>query len=297
MRTLLNKGIESLFKTQLKSISFNEDKLIAHTNSKQDPWPNKAIENGLNIKIMIINGFKCFIVNSKKKQSNTKRIIYIHGGAYVSEISQIHWIYIKTLIKETNATIYVPIYPLSNNKYSSQLDAIKFLLNLYKEITTSEPACTYTIMGDSAGGNFALILAQQIKINHYPKPKNLILLSPVVSMEFSPEANKIAHNDPILSYNLLMVVMKWQLQNQSPKNPLFSPIYGDNNDIGNIHIFMGQREVFLYHIERYLKILDKNNIKYSIDIKNDMYHVYPLFIIDKNAKETNAKIFQILNEN
>jgi acetyl esterase/lipase len=157
---------------------------------------------------MIVNGFKCFIVCNRKNKASNNRIIYIHGGAYVGEISQIHWIYIKTLITETNAVIYVPIYPLTNNQYSSQLDSIKFLLDLYKNITTNEPQHTYTIMGDSAGGNLSLVLAQQIKINRYLKPKNVILISPVVSMEMSPEANKISHNDPILPYNLLNIVMK-----------------------------------------------------------------------------------------
>jgi acetyl esterase/lipase len=117
-------------------------------------------------------------------------------------------LYIKTLIKETKAIVYVPIYPLSNNKYSSQLDTIKFLLDLYKEVTTDEPKCIYSIVGDSAGGNFALILAQQIKINAYLKPKNVILLSPVVSMEITPEANKIVRDDPILPHQLLITVMK-----------------------------------------------------------------------------------------
>jgi acetyl esterase/lipase len=134
--------------------------------------------------------------------------MYIHGGAYISEISQVHWIYIKNLIKETNARIYVPIYPLTNNKYSSQMDSIKFLVDLYQTITNEEPECTYNLMGDSAGGNFALILAQQIKINKLLKPKKIILLSPVVSMEITPEANKIAYDDAILSYDLLITVMK-----------------------------------------------------------------------------------------
>jgi acetyl esterase/lipase len=63
-------------------------------------------------------------------------------------------------------------------------------------------------MGDSAGGNLALVLAQQIKVQKFLKPRNVILLSPVVSMEITPEANKIAHNDSILSYSLLTTVLK-----------------------------------------------------------------------------------------
>jgi acetyl esterase/lipase len=255
-----------------------------------------VVKNGLDIKILMVNGFKCFVVSDKKVKPSNRRIIYIHGGAFVSEVSQIHWLYIKTLIKETKAIVYVPIYPLSNNKYSSQLDTIEFLLNLYNNITTTEPNCTYSIMGDSAGGNFALILAQQIKIKRYLKPKNLILISPVVNMEMTPEANKIAHNDPVLSYNLLTIVMKWQLQKNSPKNPLFSPVFGENKDIGDIYIFMGEREVFLYHINQYLKVLDKQGVKYFVDVKKEMYHAYPIFVVDKNAKEANKKIFEILNK-
>jgi acetyl esterase/lipase len=117
-------------------------------------------------------------------------------------------LYIKALIKETNAIVYLPIYPLTTNKYSSQMDTIKFLTDLYKEVTTNEPQCIYSLMGDSAGGNFALVLAQQIKIYKYLKPKNIILLSPVVSMEITPEINRIAHNDSILSYSLLTTVLK-----------------------------------------------------------------------------------------
>jgi acetyl esterase/lipase len=204
--------------------------------------------------------------------------------------------HIKSLIKETNAIVYVPIYPLTNNKYSSQLDAIKFLLDLYKEITTEEPQCIYTIMGDSAGGNFALILAQQIKINNYLKPKNIILLSPVISMENTPEANKISHSDPVLPYNLLINCMNWQLKGQSPKNPLFSPIYGDSKDIGNIYIFIGEREILLHYINQWVGILDKQGVKYKLDVKKEMFHDYPLFIFDKNAKETNKKISIILTK-
>jgi hypothetical protein len=68
----------------------SEAKLIEYTSTKQDPWPIGVIKNGLTIKILMVNGFKCFVVSNKKIKPSNKRIIYIHGGAYISEVSQVH---------------------------------------------------------------------------------------------------------------------------------------------------------------------------------------------------------------
>jgi acetyl esterase/lipase len=198
----------------------------------------------------ITNGFRYFVVTSHKIKPINKNIVFIHGGGFIGEITQQHWLYIKNLIKHTQSRVYVPIYPLTTDKYSSQLDTIHFLVDFYKEITQNDSESFYYIMGDSAGGNFALVLAQQIKIFNLKKPEHLILLSPCVSMENSPEAEKQGINDPILTYNLLKTLTHWQLKDADPKNPLFSPIYGDSKDIGDIHIFIGSREFFLYFVNQ-----------------------------------------------
>jgi acetyl esterase/lipase len=199
--------IEKLFKAQQARFGKDEKTLINSLAKKQDPWPNGIVKNALSITIKIVNGFKCFVVQDKHHEPNDNRIVFIHGGAYVGEISQIHWFYIRNLIKKTNAKIYVPIYPLTTNEYSGQLDSIDFLVNLYKQITENEPNKIYHIFGDSAGGNLGLILAQQIKMNNYKHPQNLILFSPVLSMEDTVTAEVLAKNDPILPYDMLKTLI------------------------------------------------------------------------------------------
>jgi acetyl esterase/lipase len=86
--------------------------------------------SSLTVKTETIDGYKYFVLHNSQSKLNKKRILFIHGGAFVGEISSIHWLYIKTLIKKTNAIIYVPIYPLTTDKYSNQIDTNRFLINL-----------------------------------------------------------------------------------------------------------------------------------------------------------------------
>jgi ribosome-binding factor A len=59
---------------------------------------------------------------------------------------------------------------------------------------------------------------------------------------------------------------------------------------------MGEKEVFTHQINQFLKLLDKQGIKYFIDIKKDMYHAYVIFDFTKHAKDANKKIIEILNK-
>ncbi|MDR1991728.1 MAG: alpha/beta hydrolase [Mycoplasmataceae bacterium] len=294
METFIEKIIEQTFKSKMKSFSYSEKTLLKFINSKQDPWPSKFIMSSLTVKTETIDGYKYFVLHNSQSKLNKKRILFIHGGAFVGEISSIHWLYIKTLIKKTNAIIYVPIYPLTTDKYSNQIDTNRFLINLWKEITKADDEI-FSIIGDSAGGNFALVLAQQIKLNHLKKPQNIILISPCIALEKRPEVEKIGDSDPILTRKLLETVLNWQLKNEDSKNPLFSPIYGDCKDIGDIYIFMGSKEIFLYFINIWIEKMKNQQIKYQLDVKKDMFHDYPIFLVGKNSKETNEKIYKIIN--
>jgi acetyl esterase/lipase len=58
-------------------------------------------------------------------------------------------------------------------------------------------------MGDSAGGNFALILAQQIKKNKLKTVKNVILISPALSFEKTKEVYDDFDDEVIMTRRFL----------------------------------------------------------------------------------------------
>jgi hypothetical protein len=41
--------------------------------------------------------------------------------------------------------------------------------------------------------------------------------------------------------------------------------------------------------------MKNQQIKYQLDVKKDMFHDYPIFLVGKNSKETNEKIYKIIN--
>ena len=40
-------------------------------------------------------------------------VLYLHGGAFVHELTRWHWRLIESLVKRTGATVHVPSYPLA----------------------------------------------------------------------------------------------------------------------------------------------------------------------------------------
>jgi acetyl esterase/lipase len=197
-------------------------------------------------------------------------------------------------VNATNSIAYVPIYPLTSENYSSQMDTNAFLLNLYKEVAHKHPNDEINIMGDSAGGNFALILAQEIKKHGLKKPKNVILLSPVLDFVINESAYKAFKKEEIFTKKFLLTCQSMQLCKNNPKNPLFSPIYGNCKDIGMIHLFVATNEVFYSSVIEFSKLLQKNKIRHTIEVRDNVFHDYPIFLFLKEAIETNKTICKII---
>jgi acetyl esterase/lipase len=79
------------------------------------------------------------------------------------------------------------------------MDTNKFLLDVYKVVLENKKLKSITIFGDSAGGNFALILAQQIKVHKLRRPDNVILVSPALSFVKTKEAIQHFSNEVIFT--------------------------------------------------------------------------------------------------
>ena len=109
-----------------------------------------------------INNRKIWLISPKDKNSEVI-IFYLHGGAYVANITKQHWIFIKKLLEKIKAIIIVPDYPLApefhcNNVYN-------FIWNLYLEIFKKFDNKRIIFIGDSAGGGLALGFTQFLKSN------------------------------------------------------------------------------------------------------------------------------------
>lgn len=285
------KIIQFLFKRYCKKIAKNLNKYV---KKKFNEYPTHHVRRNNNIEIKKIDSYICYEISPKKNKSN-KVIMYIHGGAFISPITWIHYWYISKLIKNTKATVYVPIYPLAKPNHSTHDECLKFLFKLYKEIIKITKPNNITIMGESAGGNLTLVLGLLISKYHFPNPKNLIALSPCVDATYNKEQIiKMCKTEPVLPTEYIIFGSKcWINKDNNPKNWDISPIYGNNKNTGKITLVTGKNECFYNQILDFHNKLTLENIKHNFfEVKNG-FHAFPLFPI-KEAKNINHEIYKLL---
>ena len=66
----------------------------------------------LDITAREIAGFPVYEVRPSRIESG-QRLIYLHGGAYVFQITSHHWALIAELAERVGAVVTVPIYPIA----------------------------------------------------------------------------------------------------------------------------------------------------------------------------------------
>lgn len=184
-----------------------------------------------------------FILTPKEKIEKEIVIYYLHGGSYVAELSLAHWKFLSKLTKDTKATIIVPDYPLTPQYHYT--DTFQMVEPLYKEIIQKVGKQKLIVMGDSAGGGMALALIEKVGKEEKLRPKKTILISPWldVSMQ-NNEIIKVQEQDKMLNIELLKIAgVAYSGSEENVKNYLVSPIYGPLENIGDVVIYTGTKDI------------------------------------------------------
>ncbi len=223
-------------------------------------------------------------------------IFYLHGGAYVHNISKEHWQFIAKLIDKTTATVVVPDYPLVPK--STATKSFLMVQQAYMELLKKTSSEKIILMGDSAGGGFALALAQQLKKEQIPLPKQIILLSPFLDVTMTnPEIKTIEGKDPWLSIEGTQIAGKYWSGDMDTKNPLISPIYGTMNGLPQISVFIGGNDILLADNRKLKRIMEENHLPFNYFEYPSMFHVWVLVTKLKEAKAALNQIIKIITEN
>lgn len=236
------------------------------------------------------SGMKAYDLNHQNKSN--KIVIYIHGGAYIAQISTHHWSMLDNLAKATDCEIITPVYPLI--PYHTWEDSYQKITNLYKRTLEANPNKKIILMGDSAGGGLSLGLAEYFAQEGIRQPDELVLLSPWVDVTMSnPDIAAYEKIDPMLASSWLKVYGKSWAGSLDTKDYRISPLYGNFSGLSNVTIFVGTREL-LYPDEIVLyNKLRKNDISSRLIVGEGMNHVYPVYSIPE-AKTARKQIADII---
>ncbi len=116
-------------------------------------------------------------------------IFYIHGGGWVFGSLHTHEKLVRELCARTNSIIVFPEYTRSPEaKYPTAIEQCYRVMcripELLKSVGLSCDADTFTVAGDSAGGNIAISMSLIAKNRRGPKIHKLLLYYPVTNACF-----------------------------------------------------------------------------------------------------------------
>ncbi len=190
-----------------------------------------------------IEGRKVFIIKKDKETDSDSIILYLHGGSYMAELKQEHWLFFEGLLQDTNAALVVPDYPLTP-KYNYK-DVFTMMEPCYEKILENEQDKTWIVMGDSAGGGLALALLEKMGEKGRKMPDALFLLSPWLdtSME-NQKIDEVQSKDPMLSKPALKLAgEQYGRDIKEEDNYLVDPLYGPLQNLCPIVVFTGTADI------------------------------------------------------
>jgi acetyl esterase/lipase len=251
----------------------------------------KSILKNNTVEVSEIAGKKVWTFSPKKAQSDSV-ILFLHGGAYYANISFLHWRFLKQLLMHTSAKIIVPDYPLAP-QFTAK-DTYLFLDEVYEKLIKQNPSKKIVLMGDSAGGGLALGYAQKIRNEKILQPTQIVLFSPWLDVSMSnPEIEIHDKADKVLNLNGLKEAGKNYAGSLGFFDYRVSPLYGELQNLGQITIFVGTKELLIADARRFRQIVKENNIEINYFEYNMMFHdwiLVPCLKATKNVIKTTTHL-------
>ena len=241
-------------------------------------------------KVKSKNLFGCQMILFNESTTTERIILYLHGGAYVNEMANLHIVFCDKLAEKVNATVFAPIYPLApNHTYEETYNIVENLYNLILKF--NKPVI---IMGDSAGGGLSASFCEYLGENDLTQPKHLILISPWVDVSMSGDYEEYEELDPMLGVDGLREMGEAWAGDLDLKDYRLSPLFGDIKMLPRTTIFVGTHEIFYPDIIKFFNKLNDNGIDVEVNIGEEMTHVYPLYPMVPESKEAFKHIVEVI---
>ncbi|WP_241010600.1 alpha/beta hydrolase [Mycobacterium camsae] len=196
-------------------------------------------------------------------------VIYLHGGAWVNEITSQHWQLAAQIAHQAGATVIVPIYPLLPS--ATAADVVPAIVEMAVQY-----ADVY-LAGDSAGGQIALSAALLLRDGHGVALPGTVLISPVLDLSLrNPAIASVEPADPWLGREALQFFADRWRGDLPLDDPRVSPLAADLTGLGPLTVFSGTRDI----LNPDARLLAEKAAAAGVDIEYHeqagLLHVYPL---------------------
>lgn len=226
------------------------------------------------------------------KISPNRRVLYVHGGAYMVGSPRSHRLIAARMSEAANAAVFVVEYRLlPENK---RIAGIEDCREAYLWVLSNGPngpsnAEALIVAGDSSGGNIALsLLAWARDTNQriadlavvFSPQTDLTLASPSLTMNVPTDVMQGESFGPIVNApKLIRLGFSFLMHRINPKNPAVSPLQGNLNDLPPTLIQASNVEMFLDDAVRYANKANVQESPVTLQIWPFALHVWQAFQI------------------
>lgn len=260
---------------KLLSPDLSDPKVLRETIAKdraQGPArPPKKLLEKIDFSETVEDGMLVFRASRKDAAPSLLKLLYLHGGAYVLDFQEIQWNLVAGVLDRVDAEVIAPIYPLAPE--ASWRETTTAVRKHYLSTVERYGAENIIVMGDSAGGGLALLLAQANRDEGLPQPRALVLFSPALDVAGKgADQPTLEKRDPALSLRLLREIGPMWLNGLPADDARVSPLFANQENLPPTIIFTGDREI-LHSDALRLKQLNP-----SVDHRSypEMMHVFPV---------------------
>lgn len=255
--------------------STDEEDIKKHRESVERVSRLATPKGDVDIEHFAVGEIKCESVKSLSNYNPHYVILYVHGGGYLSGGLDYARILAKKLTVATGFTTFTFAYRLAP-EYAYPA-AIEDGLSVWDHLTGGMYSPSHILLaGDSAGGNLALCLTQELLKKNRPTPRELLLFSPWTDMTCtakSYETNK--EIDPVLSREFVEDAARAYIAGAGdPADPRFSPLFGNFAAFPPAYIMAGRNEILLDDSIRLCERIREAGRIAELDIEEKGWHVY-----------------------
>jgi acetyl esterase/lipase len=265
-----------------------QKKMLAHMRAQMDER-GVAHQIEAQIRPVCIDGV-CgeWVVSPKSDQG--RRVLYIHGGAYMVGSPRSHRRIAARMSQASNAAVFVVEYRLLPEH--KRIVGIEDCRNAYLWVLGNGPdgpadAKALIVAGDSSGGNIALSLLTWARDTHQRAVDLAVVFSPQTDLTLaSPSLVSNAKTDvmqgesfgPIVKApKFIRLSFSFLMHRINPRSPIVSPLRGDLNALPPTLFQVSGVEMCLDDAVRYTNKATAQGSSVTLQIWPSALHVWQAF--------------------
>jgi len=233
-----------------------------------------------------------------------RRILYLHGGAFTVGSAISHRAITGNLSQKTGCAVFAPNYRLMPE--NDRIDSVHDCQTAYRWILGNGPAGAgsadkLAIIGDSAGGNLTLVMAQWARDNDVPAADAIVGISALTDSTYESPSIRNNFDSDLMLRPLVAPLLKiprpvlawlaWKTLKIRPKDARVSPVRGNLSDLPPTLLQASTTEMIYDDSVRYVAKARAQGSDATLQSWSNLCHVWHIF--DRMLPEAHQALDEI----